>query len=201
MRRLLLWAGVGAWRAEVADIDLRPDGVSASGTQVGVFPIPYRLDYTLEAADGFITRSLHVEVAGEGWSRQLSLTRNTEGRWHCEAAEEGSPPLTPPGGAVSFIDDALDCDLGLSPLTNLMPIRRHQLQRRPGSVDLVAAWVSVPDLGLHASRQRYEHVRLEGDRAIVRYTDLGTHDGLVADLVVDRDGLVVDYPDLARRVT
>jgi hypothetical protein len=62
------------------------------------------------------------------------------------------------------------------------------------------AWVSVPDLGLHASRQRYEHLRRDGDEAIVRFSDLGLHHGFTSDLVVDSDGLVLVYPQLARRV-
>ncbi|MDQ3641672.1 MAG: putative glycolipid-binding domain-containing protein [Actinomycetota bacterium] len=60
MRRLLLWRGLDGWRAEVAGVDLTPDGVSAAGTQLGVDPVAYRLDYTLDAGDQFVTRRLHV---------------------------------------------------------------------------------------------------------------------------------------------
>jgi hypothetical protein len=67
-------------------------------------------------------------------------------------------------------------------------------------VDLLMAWVSVPDLGLHPYRQRYEHIGRDGDGGIVRFMDLGLDPGFVSDLVLDRDGLVRDYPQLARRV-
>ena len=101
------------------------------------------------------------------------------------------------GGATApELDGALDCDLGLSPLTNLMPIRRHALHQREGVAEILAAWVSVPDLSLHASRQRYEHVRT----GVVRFTDLGVHDGFSAELELDADGLVLLYPELARRL-
>ena len=34
------------------------------------------------------------------------------------------------------------------------------------------AWVSVPDLSVHPSRQRYEHVRLDpDDTSVVRYVE------------------------------
>ncbi len=62
------------------------------------------------------------------------------------------------------------------------------------------AWVSVPDLGLHASPQRYEHLRREANEAVVRYIDLGTDRGFTSELVLDHDGLVLVYPQLARRV-
>ena len=199
MQRLCLWSGLDGWRAEVVSVDLKPQGLSASGTQLGVDPEPYRLDYSLEAGNNFITRSLEVEATGEGWSRRLQLFRERGGAWRSEAAEEGDVELPPAGGDVEAVRGALDCDLGFSPLTNLMPVRRHTLHRRPGAIDLLMAWVSVPDLGLHASHQRYEHVRRRANEAVVRYVDLGTHRGFTSELVLDNDGLVLVYPQLARR--
>jgi hypothetical protein len=200
MRRLLLWTALDGWRAEAADADLTNDGVRASGTQLGVEPLPYRLDYRLDAEDGFVTRSLDAEATGEGWSRRIRLSRDGAGAWRCEAEEDGTVQLPAGGGPAEPIEGALDCDLGFSPLTNLLPVRRHALHERPGRADFLMAWVSVPDLGLHASRQRYEHLRRDGDEAIVRFSDLGLHHGFTSDLVVDSDGLVLVYPQLARRV-
>jgi hypothetical protein len=200
MRRLLLWRGLDVWRAEVASVELTDQGVRASGTQLGVDPVPYRLDYRLDASGGFVTRSLEVDATGEGWSRRLRLGRGGDGAWRCETGGEGDARLPPAGAEVEKLRGALDCDLGFSPLTNLMPVRRHSLHERQGGVDFLMAWVSVPDLGLHASRQRYEHVRREGERAIVRFLDLGLHAGFTSELELDRDGLVLTYPQLARRV-
>jgi uncharacterized protein len=199
MRRLLLWRGLDAWRAEAACIELTERGVRATGTQLGVDPIPYRLDYELDASDGFVTRSLEAEATGGGWTHTLRLERDAD-IWRCEPSEEGDAPLPPPGGEVGGLGDALDCDLGFSPLTNVMPVRRHGLHERPGSAELVMAWVSVPDLGLHASRQRYEHVRGDDEGAIVRFVDLGLFEGFTSELDLDADGLVRVYPGLARRV-
>jgi hypothetical protein len=200
MRRLLLWRGLDVWRAEVASVELTDQWVRASGTQLGVDPVPYRLDYKLDASDGFVTKSLEVDATGEGWSRSLRLGRDGDGAWRCEVGEEGDARLPPAGGEIEGLRDALDCDLGFSPLTNLMPVRRHALHERPGAADFLMAWVSVPELGLHASRQRYEHVRREGEGAIVKFLDLGLFAGFTAELELDADGLVRVYPSLARRV-
>jgi hypothetical protein len=78
-----------------------------------------------------------------------------------------------------------------------MPVRRHDLHRSAGVVDLVVAWVSVPDLGFDASEQRYEHLRIEGSDSVVRFS---TPSGFKSDLVLDPDGLVRVYPQLAERV-
>jgi hypothetical protein len=75
-----------------------------------------------------------------------------------------------------------------------MPVRRHALHQDPGACDFAMAWVSVPDLAVHRSPQRYEHLR----RGVVRFASL---DGdFTADLELDSDGLVIRYPQLAEHV-
>ena len=94
---------------------------------------------------------------------------------------------------------ALDCDLALSPLTNTMPVLRHGLLSGGGPIDFVMAWVSVPDLAVHLSPQRYTFMSREGDRSLVRY-ESGSRD-FVAELVFDSDGFVIAYPGIGRRVS
>jgi hypothetical protein len=199
MRRFVLWRGLDAWRAEAACVEMMGEGLRATGTQLGIDPVSYRLDYELDASENFATRRLEVEATAGTWTRRLLLERDG-GVWRCEAGEEGDADLPPVGGEVDGLGEALDCDLGFSPLTNTMPIRRHALHEREGGADFVMAWVSVPDLGLHASRQRYEHVRRDADAPIVRFLDRGLFEGFTAELELDGDGLVRVYPGLARRV-
>jgi uncharacterized protein len=108
-------------------------------------------------------------------------------------------PPAPPAGRIAWLDGALDCDLGLSPLTNSMPALRHRLLEEDGSVDLLMAWVSVPDLGVHASRQRYTALRdRSGGGRLIRFESLDS--GFTAELAFDADGLVVDYPGIGRQL-
>jgi hypothetical protein len=196
-RRFVAWRGIDGVRAEAARVELEADRLSASGTQIGADPLPYRLDYVLETGEGFVTTRLRVEVEGHDWSRQLVLERDPGGSWACATQTSGSPDLPPPSGDLEPVNGALDCDLGLCPLTNTMPVLRHGLLEG-GAQDFVMAWVSVPDLGVHRSEQRYEHVRALDRGAIVRY--VGRHWDFVGELELDQDGLVVHYPDLAVRL-
>jgi hypothetical protein len=199
--RALAWKGTDEWRAEYALAELSEDGLRAMGTQIGVVPEPYRVDYTLDAGDGFATRRLEVSAQGEGWSRRLELVRLGSAGWTVVAAADGRTVGPDPGGPTDGLAGALDCDLGLSPLTNLMPVARTGLAEREGGEDFVMAWVSVPDLAVVAYPQRYEHVRRHANGgATVRFVDRGPARGFVAELELDEDGLVVDYPGLARRV-
>jgi hypothetical protein len=169
----IAWTGDEDWTAEVCDLELSADGIVASGTQLGADPHPYRASYELDARGDWITRHLIVTVPGAG---TLDLRHDGAGRW------EGRPEL----------DGALDCDLAYSPLTNMMPIRRLALHERAGTFDYLMAWVSLPDLNVHLSPQRYTHQR----PGVVRFSG----EDFEADIEVDADGLVVHYPQISRRV-
>jgi len=93
---------------------------------------------------------------------------------------------------------ALDCDLALSPLTNSMPVLRHGLLEGGGPLELLMAWVSVPDLRVLPSRQRYRFLRKSGEQSIIRY-ESSSRD-FVADLSFDQDGLCMSYPGIGRSV-
>lgn len=202
--RLVIWSGLDGARWEGAHLEMTRNGVRASGTQIAVDPVPYHLDYRLQAPDNFVTRLLDVRVRGAGWSRSLVLRHDGRGQWDWEAEEEGEVKLDPPGGdsvLATELIDAVDCDLGLSPVTNLMPIRRHGLNLDDGAVDIVVAWVSVPDLRLYSYAQRYESIDRSGEGSLVRFIDRGLSEGFVADLQLDADGLIEVYPELAKRVS
>jgi uncharacterized protein len=168
---------------ELAEVRLVASLLAASGIAIGSDPAPYRLDYSLVAEVDFVTTGLRVETRGEGFHETLDLWRSEEGHW------------TANGEELQELEGALDCDLALSPLTNSMPVLRHGLLQDTGSVELVMAWVSVPDLGVHVSRQRY--TGLGG--GMIRFDSLD--DSFTAEIAFDEDGLVVDYPGIARRLS
>lgn len=193
------WTKAAGPALEFAEVTLSPDAVDAVGVAIGSRPVPYRLDYALETTAGFVTARLYLTARGEGWRRTLDLQRSAGGAWTATGEAEGSLELPPPGGHTSGLDDALDCDLQESPLTNTMPVLRHGLLEADGSFDFVMAWVAVPSLAVHASPQRYTALRdLPGGRRLIRYEGLDSD--FSAELTFDADGLVIDYPGLGRRL-
>jgi hypothetical protein len=164
-----VWRLLESPGSEAAHVTLEPDRLHARGVQIGP---GYRFDYELETGAGWVTTLLRLTAEGEGFRRTLEL-RPGEGDW---------------------VDGALDCDIAFSPLTNTMPILRSGLASRAGAEDFVMSWIAVPDLTVHSSRQRYEHVA----DGVVRFVSL---DGdFTADLELDADGLVLRYPGIGERV-
>jgi hypothetical protein len=200
MRRVIAWTKEGPHGAELAEVELGADGLRATGVAIGADPVPYRLDYRLETGPGWVHRRLHAETRGAGWSRELELERAVTGAWSVRARGSGELALAAPGGDPAALAGALDCDLGLSPLLNTPPVLRHGLLRAgaPAAPDLVMAWVSVPDLAVRPSRQRYTALDAAGGRIVFAELDDAGAPAFTATLTYDAEGLVLDYPGIGR---
>jgi len=133
----------------------------------------------------------HVEAAGahpRAHGTQIGLVYELryeldDGRLLLELVGERSLELDLLPGTDFF-------DLGYSPLFNSLPVWRDGLE---GPHDYTMTWVSVPDLGVSRSDQRYEPCG--GD--IVRFRA----GSFRADVEFDDDGFVTRYPGLAERLT
>lgn len=197
-RRSIAWLKPDPPGAEFADVDINRGRLTAVGLAIGSSPFGYRLDYKLETLAGYVTSGLLVTARGEGWRRRLDLRRLRSGRWTVRTESRGNVDLPAPGGDMDALKGALDCDLALSPLTNSMPVLRHGLLDAGGPFEFLMAWVSVPDLRVLPSRQRYTFVRKSGEASIIRY-ESSSRD-FVADLTFDAHGLCLDYPGIGRSV-
>jgi hypothetical protein len=187
--RFYTWQGIDPPRIEVAYARFETDHLVARGTSTCE---DYVLMWSLTTGPAWVTRALSVRARGDGWERALDLRRSDDGAWSAAPGEH----------ALDEVRDVLDCDLGLCPFTNTMPVLRHDLigaaQRGESRVvDLVMAWVAVPELTVHPSPQRYV--------ALGPAADSGARIGFESEdfattIEFDRDAVVRDYPDLATRL-
>jgi hypothetical protein len=199
-----MWARTDVPGSELVVFDDRA-GLHARGWQQAVDPEPYALAYELWTDELWATTRCIARCEGAGWTRDLELVHTNEG-WDCVGSAHGAPnlssfdgvgirPPAPPGSAQpGLLRAAVDIDMGGSPLTNALPVRRLGLLASPPThrVAVVSAWILPPTLEVIASAQTYT-VLGEGR---VRYSDSST--GVT--VRYDADGWVDDYPGLARRV-
>jgi hypothetical protein len=135
--------------------------------------------YVVEADTAWRTRRVRVEIANLG--RVIEISANGIGRW----SDAG-------GTWIPALDGCIDVDISLTPATNTLPIRRLNLQMDENA-DIKVAYILAPDLSLRAGPQRYTRL---GDR-LWRFNGIDIN--FTADISVDTEGFVVDYPGLFRR--
>jgi len=111
--------------------------------------------------------------------REVELVRD-KGRWFLDAA------------ARPDLHGCVDVDLGFTPATNTLPIRRLGLNVGE-SREIRVAWVRFPELTVEPFPQRYTRL---GERQYL-YESL-TSD-FKAELLVDELGLVIEYEGLWER--
>ncbi|WP_435737849.1 putative glycolipid-binding domain-containing protein [Cellulosimicrobium sp. PMB13] len=191
-------------RLEAATVTLHENRLDALGTSRATDHVTA---WALTTGPGWVTQRLEISSRGVGWSRHLTLTRLPDGAWQADVQASGRAPDDLPAPGITDpreLDGAVDCDIALCPVTNTMPILRLGLlgaDAPPRETPFVMAWVDVPSLQVLRSDQVYAArtpVDTTTGHGTVTYTS-ATRD-FTADLTVDADGIVVDYPQLARRI-
>ena len=91
----------------------------------------------------------------------------------------------------------MDIDIYPSPFTNTLPMRRLADAVIGQPVVIEVAWVALPELTIQATRQEYTLLERGADGTRWRFRAIDSD--FTAELAADRDGLVLDYPGIARR--
>ena len=174
----VLWQDVQTGALDRCRLETGPSGLRLSGVVLTPeYGTPLDVRYLVEAGPDGLTRRVGLELDG-GATRRVLLADGA-GRW----AWEG-------GAELAEVAGSLDVDLTVTPATNTLPIRRLAALEVGQAADLHMAWVQFPGLEVLPSAQRYR--RLAPDRW--RFST----DGFQAELLVDHDGLVLDYGGLFR---
>jgi hypothetical protein len=179
--REVRWASEEGDGIEHLAFDARSEGFFVESVVVGQrYGRSYGLFYTVICDPEWRVTYASLRIAG---GAQVELHGDGAGHWR-----DGS------GRTLDALEGCIDIDIAATPYTNTIPIRRLQLakgERRPISV----AYVSTPDLEVTRVEQAYTCI--EPDR---EYRYEGIFRDFTADMKIDDDGLVIDYPTLFRRL-
>jgi uncharacterized protein len=136
---------------------------------------PCHIDYDVLCDREWVPWSCSVRVTLPMRVRTIDLRSDDLGHWELD------------GNAASHLNGCTDIDLGWTPATNTVPIRRLDLEVGESS-SLSAAWVRFPELDVVANQQHYS--RLASDRWRYRSGDYDF------ELVTDAgSGLILEYGD------
>jgi hypothetical protein len=143
-RAFALWRRLDTAGHDACRLEELADGWQVEGTAVFLHEgAPARLAYQVVCDRAWVTRHGRVH----GWlAEQLvdfTVGRTSGGVW------------TLNGEVVPGLERYVDLDLGFTPATNLLQLRRVALADGE-SADVPVAWIDAPPAGLTALPQRYE---------------------------------------------
>jgi len=174
----VLWRRLDLPGHEIASLDKLDHGWKLSGTALfSCKEGPTKLDYAVACDSAWRTDS--AQISGAIGKRRVSLNVSVDARrkWRLNGVECGA------------VEGCLDIDLGFSPSTNLLPIRRLALAVGE-EVTVRAAWLPFLSLDFALLPQVY---RREGETTY-RYESGGG--AFVRSLEVNAVGFVTSYPGL-----
>jgi hypothetical protein len=173
------WSGEGLGHLHIQTIG---NDIQVAGLAIGQSDgVRFATSYRIVLDGGWRVQSLTLSDTGK--PNETATFTHAAGGWESSVAV---PDL-------SNFAACTDVDLSCTPFTNTLPIRRLNLGIGDHA-DIAVMHFSTPDFRPRVAKQRY--TRLAERRYL--YED-ATFD-FTAELEVDKDGLVLDYPGLFRRV-
>ncbi|MEL6525228.1 MAG: putative glycolipid-binding domain-containing protein [Chloroflexota bacterium] len=143
---------------------------------------PTNVNYLIRCTRNLETRDVYIQNNWGNTRKQIAIRVDDEQHW-----KVNNEPLL-------FASGLIDIDLGITPATNTLPIRRLSLGINDAQ-DMTAVWVRFPDLSLQPLPQRYTRL---GQNEYA-YDSLAS--GFHAKIHVDPDGVVTSYGDLWQSIS
>ncbi|WEX76965.1 putative glycolipid-binding domain-containing protein [Sinorhizobium numidicum] len=156
---------------------IRAESVLIGERGAAAYGLHYRID-----CDAWRVTSFTIDTTD---GRSLHLLSDGNGHWR---KADGTP--------LPLFDGCIDIDLAGTPFTNTLPIRRLNLVRQSGTAKLKMLYVPFDSFEPTVDGQHYTCI---DDGKLYHYE--AEDRSFAADLPVDEDGLVVDYPTLFQRLS
>lgn len=174
----IIWRKLEHPGHEVANLTQKEKSWELSGTAIFSYErSPCRIDYSVICDLSWSTKLVNVHGTMGTKKVAIDLEVDADNRWFLN------------GTALSILSGCIDIDLGFSPSTNLLPIRRLALGIGQ-KFEVNAAWLHFPSFELKVLSQTY---RRDAER-VYQYESAGG--SFVSTLKVNDAGFVTDYPGL-----
>ncbi len=174
----LLWTGREYYLLENCLVSSSAAGAEIRSTIVGQYGEKlYHVDYVIRTNAHWETVFFDIHSRHSDHEQHLRFESDGRGNW------------THQGKKMNEFAGCIDIDLPLTPFTNTLPIRRLQLAIGE-TAQIQVLYIDLLENKLSAVRQQYTRL------SATEYHYENVPNDFEADIVVDKHGLVVNYPAL-----
>jgi len=181
--KTVIWKALAWQGTERMTIAIGPDIIRVTSRMSGAAEegAPFDIDYAAELRGDWSLKRITI-ASRLAPDRRIELWQPEPGIWR-----------DADGSHLTEFDGCRFIDISLTPWTNTLPIRALDFaDAAERSIEVI--YIDLPAFTPHRARQNYSRI----GASVYRYTD-AEHPGFQADIIVDGDGLVVDYPGLFTR--
>jgi hypothetical protein len=179
--RVIVWQAL-VWQSTVIHIHTVNEGIHGHGFAVGKTDnnIPFAMEYDMALTEDWNIKEMSIKSLLD---ERFIVLMHEDKQWYNDKGQH-----------LNEFDGIEFVDISISPFTNTLPIKRLQFKgKQPQKVDII--YFDENKFCLRKVQQIYSHV---GERTYC-YQDIELPD-FVSNIVVDEDGLVIDFPKMFRRV-
>ena len=183
MKRTIVWERLDFVGVEHFVFEDAGEIKKVSSHVIGVYENeePFAVSYKVEIDAEWRVSAFLVEAL-DGTNRRIEMKSDGNGVWF-----DGD------GTRRAEFDGCIEIDITMTPSTNTLPVRRLSLsvgeQKR-----ISVLYIELPEFKVKRVEQFYTRL----DERVYVYE--GYPEGFRAEIKVDEDGFVADYPELFRRV-
>ena len=177
------WRRLDVAGLEILSIASGADGISIRGQCIDAGDEPFCVRHEWLLDTSWRSKAVRLTVTDEEGDRTLQIERAGDVQWKVDGQNRRD------------FDGCDEVDLSFTPICNCIALRRVELAIG-GDFELTALHVSLPQLSIAPSRQKYVRTA----ESAYRYIDLGLSAGFEAALQVDAQRMIRHYEGLFEAV-
>jgi uncharacterized protein len=179
MQTNILWSGIEYYSLENCIVD-SDDGVIVNSTIIGYYNEQiYRVEYLIKLNELWETYYCFVKSQFNNEIKKFEFEKD-QNRWSLN------------GKYFDSFDGCTDVDIPLTPFTNSLPINRLKLQLDQEE-DIDVIYIDILEDSIKHIKQKYRRI----SSGVYKYENIPND--FEAEIKVDDEGFVIDYPQLFKR--
>ena len=184
MKKDVLWKGLEILSLEHLNIVHKKDHIKIDSVIIKEDE-PLRIYYEIYCDIYWKVKSVNIKRFSHEL-RSIFITSDKQGIWKDERGEE-----------IEDLKGCIDVDISATPFTNTLPIKRLALKEGEHS-NIRVVYIDVDKFILRSMNQKYTNISSNLEGAKYKYENLES--GFNEEIFVDKDSLVVDYPNQFKRI-